>query len=46
MKELTFLYQKFNSEENKNMKLEIKQLRITGTGYADLECSKCKSGYS
>jgi hypothetical protein len=24
MKEITFLYQKFNSEANKNMKLEIK----------------------
>lgn len=46
MKEITFLYQKFNSEENKNLKLEIKQLWVTGTDYADTKCQKCSAGYS
>lgn len=46
MKELSFLYQKFNSEENKNLKLEIKQLRITGTEYSDFSCTPCSAGYS
>lgn len=31
MKEVSFIYQKFNSKENKDMKMKIKQLRVTGT---------------
>lgn len=39
--DLMFVYQKFNSEANAHMKLEIKQLRVTGIDYADLECTPC-----
>ncbi|CDW77764.1 UNKNOWN [Stylonychia lemnae] len=46
MKELTFMYQKYNSDQNKDMRLELKSLRITGTEYSDLECRQCSFGYS
>lgn len=46
IQEITFLYQKFNNEENKEMKLEIKQLRVTGLDYTDMKCEKCMQGTS
>lgn len=46
MKELTFLYQKYNSDQNAKMAFEIKSLRITGTEYSDLTCKKCELGFS
>lgn len=38
LKYLSFLYQKFNSESSSHMKMEIKELRVTGLEYADESC--------
>ena len=46
MHEFSFIYQKFNTEANAHMKLEIKELKVTGLDFADLECSPCKIGSS
>lgn len=46
MKDVSFIYQKYNSEANQHLNLEIKELRIVGTDYADEECLPCLKGFS
>lgn len=38
LREASFIYQKYSTDANEHMKLQIKELRVTGLNYADLEC--------
>ena len=44
MKEFSFIYEKYNTDANAHMKLEIKELKVTGLDYADMSCMPCKVG--
>jgi hypothetical protein len=46
LREVSFIYQKYNTEANKQMQLQIRELRVTGLDYADYECTPCTKGFS
>lgn len=46
MKDISFIYQKYNTEENRYMGFEMKELKVIGTEYSDLECTPCTKGFS
>lgn len=46
MTEMSFIFQKYNTDSNSDLKFEIKELRVTGIEYADNECLPCTKGFS